>query len=67
MSQLSADKSHINNGFVYNNIGVTIGMSCVKYSGSYGAILFGTRRIHASMVDNDTAVAFSVAHTALYY
>ena len=41
-------------------------MSGMKYSGSYGAIFFGTISTHDPPFDKDTAVAFSVAHTALH-
>ena len=67
MIQLSADTSHINNGFGDQNVGgkwVLIGM---QYSGSYGDNLFGARSTHDPMVNIDTTVAFSVAYNALNY
>ena len=63
--QLESNTAYINNGFGAQNVGMMRGMSGVQYSGSYGANLFGTSSARAVLVDNDTAVVFSVAHTAM--
>ena len=67
MRKLSANTSHINNGFGDQNVGVMMGMAGMQFSGFYGANLFGTIRTYAPLVDNDTSVAFLVAHTDLNY
>ena len=67
MIQLSADTSHINNGFGDNNLGVMMGMPGVQYSGSYGSSLFVKGSSNAPPVDNYTDVSFSVAYTILNY
>ena len=67
MSQLEANKSHINNGIGAQKVGLILSMSDVKYSGSYWANFSGKSSKCAVLVDNDTDFSFSVAHTALRY
>ena len=42
-----------------------MGTSGVQYSESYGENCFGTSSTYAPMIDDSSAVALSVAHTAL--
>ena len=67
MIQLASDIAHINNGFGYHNVGATMGIPGVQYSGSYGANLLGKISPHTSMIDNYISVVLLVAHTTLRY
>ena len=58
MKQLASNTDHINNRFGAQIVGLMMGISGVKYSGSYGANLFGTSSTHAAPLNNNTAVAF---------
>ena len=66
-SQLASNTFHINNGFGAKYVGLMMGMLGMQYSRSYGDNVFGTSSTHALLVDNNTSVAFSVAHTAMCY
>ena len=50
-----------------HNVGVKTGIPSVQYNGYYGTNLFVKSNTHAIPDDKYTAVALSVAHTALHY
>ena len=65
--KLSGSTAHINNSFGAHNIGATIGMSGVQYSGSYWENCSGTISKRSVPVDNNMAVILSVVHTDINY
>ena len=65
--KLSGSTAHINNRFGAHNIGATIGMSGVQYSGSYWENCSGTISKRSVPVDNNMAVILSVVHTDINY